>query len=164
MIARKGVTLVELLITSSIILAMCGAFYFTGSDLITQLPRQDRITQQAQTVAACFDALRVDCDAAEQLLANDSDETNTIRLRAGEDVIVWQAGDGFAERRRGKDITRWTFDRGRVDLRIHRIADHPAAVEASTAMRLDVDGGTLRRLERCELMFVGSLPGRRVRR
>ena len=174
MTARRGVTLVELLLSLPLIAVVGVLFSQLFPTLIHDVPRLQRLAEANTQVTDVLEQLRRDLqsaealpDAAEGLTTGES----LLLIRRPGSVVCYQVGDDgkISRRQLGADKSRktgrsgtWPVAKARLTFRRWKRDGAAYAVEVSTAVRHKVHRDKeVDKLARTNVFYLSAWPGRR---
>ena len=169
---RRGMTLVEIIVTLPLIAAVGMIFSLLFPVLVRDVPRLQRVVHTHGQVGTMLQRIRRDVDSARSLPASADGRTageSQLLIELDEGVICYRIEPGRVVRDRlTGNVSRaeragesWSLPKAKLSFR-NWPGDLPAqAVEVRTAIEYTISRRTYRKLANSHVFYLGALPGSR---
>ena len=164
---RRGVMLMELVVTVALIGVLLAATGAILHDLTVEPPRAFRATRAHRMLGDMLLQLQKDLRTAMDVRVPDRDDesTKTLLIRQAGGTVRYQAGpDGvFRDRREpGGEFRRlgaWPEPKARVEWAVRKQGGRPVAVEVRTGVMMLQNSRLVRRFVNARMFFLGRQDG-----
>ena len=167
--ARKGFTLIELIVACTLLVALATTTGYVLKDLIVDVPKSNRAVEVDKALCRMLRLLRMDIDSAGSVspVGSGAGRPAELRIALPKHTVRWRLEEGGVTRTvsgpdpppAGRRQETWKVPCANLRWQVWERDGRPFAVEVRTSVDLPGDASWRNKLAKTHVYFLGALPG-----